>query len=626
MHDQHHLLRFSIGPVQPFIECARTLRDLWTGSYLLSWLTARAVAEVRAAGGEPLGAAIADLPLVRHHLDLLAAPTGAVPDERSQAALRRSCVPNVFLAWYDGRRCPDLPARLEGAVREEWRRIGDSVHDALHKRLKTVPPSEGDLVRDWDRGWRRQLSGHWDLRVLVQPPGTDWLGIASELRIPRRAGGDRDLLRVDILGSLAEAQKLIRHVRPSAERMDHRPKCQLTGEDEQMGGVHLSREGREAFWRLLTGQPLAGGERLRERERLGAPALVKRMAWACALSNSIDQDPRSARNRDTATVAASAWLRAAGLWEDLDRHGWSGQWLHAGDRSDPGEVAPLPAVQQRLREVQGRSGLGPPPRYYAVLMMDGDGVGLILSGAQTPASLDEIAGQLSNFALHRVPDLIAEFLGGDIDLNQPVYAGGDDVLALLPLIVPRNDGTIRTVIDLARGIANAFGDLKLDGANRPTMSAGLAVVHYKQDLRLAIQAARDAEQAAKRAGKNRLAISIVRRSGEHSTAIAHWDQAPTISNLVGTFCGSTATDRWTYQLRSELGALPDADAVDVELARLLSRSRDRMAPEHGFHEAWERLKSPRNGSCDTDPMKSRHNALGLIQSASFIARGSREDQ
>ena len=37
------MLSFKIGPVQPFIEAARTLRDLWSGSYLLSWLTAHAM-------------------------------------------------------------------------------------------------------------------------------------------------------------------------------------------------------------------------------------------------------------------------------------------------------------------------------------------------------------------------------------------------------------------------------------------------------------------------------------------------------------------------------------------------------------------------------------------------------
>ena len=34
--EQQSVLHFSIGPVQDFIETARTTRDLWTGSYILS--------------------------------------------------------------------------------------------------------------------------------------------------------------------------------------------------------------------------------------------------------------------------------------------------------------------------------------------------------------------------------------------------------------------------------------------------------------------------------------------------------------------------------------------------------------------------------------------------------------
>src|SRR6202035_1604331 len=40
------LLTFALGPVQPFIAAARTVRDLWTGSYLLSWLTFAAMRPV----------------------------------------------------------------------------------------------------------------------------------------------------------------------------------------------------------------------------------------------------------------------------------------------------------------------------------------------------------------------------------------------------------------------------------------------------------------------------------------------------------------------------------------------------------------------------------------------------
>lgn len=38
------ILHFTLGPVQGFIADARRTRDLWAGSFLLSWLTGQAMA------------------------------------------------------------------------------------------------------------------------------------------------------------------------------------------------------------------------------------------------------------------------------------------------------------------------------------------------------------------------------------------------------------------------------------------------------------------------------------------------------------------------------------------------------------------------------------------------------
>ena len=40
------LLLVQVGPVQEFIAQARSIRDLWSGSYLLSWLVAHAIAAI----------------------------------------------------------------------------------------------------------------------------------------------------------------------------------------------------------------------------------------------------------------------------------------------------------------------------------------------------------------------------------------------------------------------------------------------------------------------------------------------------------------------------------------------------------------------------------------------------
>ena len=75
------LLSFFLGPVQPFIEAARTVRDLWTGSYLLSWLTAAALREVLTGCGEDalISPALKDNRLVEAVLGKLS------PDYRDKA-------------------------------------------------------------------------------------------------------------------------------------------------------------------------------------------------------------------------------------------------------------------------------------------------------------------------------------------------------------------------------------------------------------------------------------------------------------------------------------------------------------------------------------------------------------
>src|SRR5262245_29795146 len=44
--DRSSLIAFWIGPAQPFIAGARSVRDLWLGSRILSWLTTRAMVPI----------------------------------------------------------------------------------------------------------------------------------------------------------------------------------------------------------------------------------------------------------------------------------------------------------------------------------------------------------------------------------------------------------------------------------------------------------------------------------------------------------------------------------------------------------------------------------------------------
>ncbi|MDK2972623.1 MAG: CRISPR-associated protein Cmr2 [Candidatus Sumerlaeota bacterium] len=627
---------FSLGPVQSAIQQARSVRDLWTGSYLIAWLTARAAAMALDKGAEFDDPQWADSVLVKFHRTGKA--IGLDADR-----LRRSSLPNTFqfTASGDEESAAKLAAAVEYAVHAEWRGIVQAVHDELAK---------AGLPGSWDAGWREQTDHVWTVRV-------DRLEVGPHLRDAARALGCGDeallaneaRLAGELLGRAGAAAKLLRPLRPHGGKDDTRPKCSITGEDAQMGPVGLSLGEFAAFWSGPMAKAVTdAGERLREGEHLGAPALVKRLAWACSLSRRLRQDPGGLRTTDTATIAAGPWLAKLRLadppipdeheylheWARVNHKAWSGQWLH---RDKDEERAP-DAVDAVIKDARNRHGA--PPAYYAAMMMDGDRMGERLRHC-SPEQYRDFTTLLSRFSLDNVPDLIQDYLQGPdgLGFNQPVYAGGDDVLALLPMWMPKQGEQLphQSAVGLAHAIQQAFGALGLPGSNDPaTMSAGIAIVHYKTDLREALDAARSAEKAAKNGGRNRAALTVMRRSGEHVTVPLPWSHVAVFEELVAAFADG-ASDRWAYRLRQVLDGLttplderhkpaPETfvDLIDAECARILGHAEGAREHRDLFVRAWDTFSHRGNGTPNTERAELQRNALTLIQSASFMARGREE--
>ncbi len=155
-------------------------------------------------------------------------------------------------------------------------------------------------------------------------------------------------------------------------------------------------------------------------------------------------------------------------------------------------------------EIAKRSGRAEPPLYLAVLHMDGDRMGLRLSGMTSFKQHQAFSRKLSEFAA--IAKKIVAHHAGEL-----VYAGGDDVLALLPL-----NTTLACADELQKALTAAMGD----GA---TASAGIAITAAGLPFDSALDDAREAEEIAKdEIGRNAL---VVRDS--RSTAIremgAYWD-------------------------------------------------------------------------------------------------------
>ena len=214
-----------------------------------------------------------------------------------------------------------------------------------------------------------------------------------------------------------------------------------------------------------------------------------------------------------------------------------------------------------------------PGTYYAFLLADGDSMGKAIDheAEKGPDRHQELSQKLATFS--ESVRSIVEHHGGWL-----IYAGGDDVLAFMPL---------HTVLQCAQTLANEFknqlkGFTSKEGTS-PTLSVGIAVIHHLQPLREALKLARDAEKSAKHVeGKDALAITMSKRSGSDLTIRGQWEGFySNVEKLLG-FCREDAIPEGTaFELRDLSLRLTEqtggADAatlqeiIKAEAKRILNR-------------------------------------------------------
>ena len=683
-------LSFALGPVQPFIEAARSVRDLWSGSALLSWLAFQAMKPIL----EQLGPTAFVFPALRGAplMDLwLRRVTGLgdrVPLPPRPARMAPS-LPHRFVVvvpWgEDGATAKALRLACLDAARDGWRRLTNAVRT-------TIDPKLAPVHRDWARLWDAQIDSALEFRVVVAPErelreerlarlvgepffSSAWpeaqkvREIGEAIPSDHRPGYGQDnagrwQAQMEVSARLMAAERSIRHVpETSGAGVGPAPaKCTLFGSWEQMGPVEF-RASRD-FWDRASNDISLEGVRIRSRERLCAVALTKRFAGPALLAQELEVTPPDLRFPDTLTVAAGEWLARAGIDPGEERsrgsRHWSGLWLLWRQRDEEDkdeEKKPDEDLWRRIREAREQH--GKPPAYYAVLALDGDEMGRWLTGDKTPelrrllhpklrdyfegieddranvglfarrpvgpALHAAISAALSTFASEVAPQIVAEHHG------TMIYSGGDDVLALCPVATAL--GCALALRDAFSGRDDPAGDgwrtcgdrRRITMGECASMSAGVVVIHYHDDLRIALETARAAERHAKNAGRNRLELVTARRSGETASAVCPWSCVPWFDELRKEFSAGVS-DRWTYRLRAELPALasglvPTA-AVQAEIRRLVDRGN---GESDGMGLKGDEVAKAFGRYCDSRGQSVHGEALRdfvtLLQSAAFMARG-----
>jgi len=493
------LLLFSIGPVQPLIAAARRIGDLWSGSYLLSYLASTALGEIArtfgpdhivfpSAWGQPL----IDLQLRDIYQNARITERGGDslwdqiwsddPDSRRRFLL--PSLPNRCLALLPSSKAPEFAGHLENTVREKLVEIGRSVDAYLEHKL----PKDGSGVsfhpERIEPQLRASLEVHW--QTLQLPRSLEEARSLDERFLPNAKNGAphparQSLDRLEWMwrsipstdhtsygintaegtawplayATLAWAHDAVKNTRSfnawSAQSSWNygvsENKDNLTGKEELVFAVDGEERARELGGKIARSQAA-----FRDNERLGALSLVKRLWHLAYLSDRYGFEPEEFRMPDT--------------------HQLSNHRPFATEKADEGTEEAAD--------------------YIAVIALDGDEMGKWIAGEKTPRLDEQLTQQVEDYFNKNLPDSAdagqisaKDFLASPRPLNPSfhlqfsealanfglhtagriveayngrlIYAGDDDVLALVPADDALN--CARSLRSAFRGEGAALGEL-----------------------------------------------------------------------------------------------------------------------------------------------------------------------
>jgi len=119
------LIKFQIGPVQDFIAQARSTRDLWSGSYLLSFLMASGIRALPRRGGELV------FPDRTDQLLLEDPETWRGLSGKSATKLLTPNLPNLFVAEICENPLNHIADQVVSAINETWNKIATACFETL---------------------------------------------------------------------------------------------------------------------------------------------------------------------------------------------------------------------------------------------------------------------------------------------------------------------------------------------------------------------------------------------------------------------------------------------------------------------------------------------------------------
>lgn len=499
---------FSIGPVQEFVSQARRTTDFWAGSFLLSWLSGVAMCAVRAQN--PSNNIVFPLPPD----DYLKWITGNPSPTQQGPMTRIGAIPNRFcaevIAPFSGKQVAD-------AVRCAW--IALARHTLTEDKLTLDEPSQNV----WERQIERMTAGLWDIQWVVVDEADvhaalDWRKNVRTHLPPAEPGQKCTLMQgwQELSGSPYQ------QVAAFWDRQRHRGMD--IGENEHLSAPawvkrrfvhhfwsfeaqidpHLALRG----WALQPGVPsthyLAAVPWLCSvLQKAGNDSAIQCFE-ACAKASGVSRGESNTRLRRM-DEAVDAFSRTSHRLPSL--HTFDGIAFFQDEIINNRELRSTADLLASLQALQASTDCVP-TKSYALLLMDGDSMGQHIEKSATSLA-----------------QALKQFIGGVDAIVQQcsgylVYAGGDDVFALLPV-----DGALPCATQLRRFYLQCFA--LFPEIVQPSISAAVVFAHYKTPLTQVINDAHVLldEVAKAQCGRDSLAVRVWKGSGQNLTWGRPWQRA-----------------------------------------------------------------------------------------------------
>lgn len=531
MTDTTPYFHFTLGPVQGFVAQARRTRDFWAGSFLLSWLAGVAICAVEKQGGKII------FPIPND--DFLKAILG----ENTNANPQQGGIPNRFMA--DISKCQDFDGSVvTQAVQQAWHAIADTVWEKDKGSLIQPGYPTGDI-------WQRQNAYFWDMSwVITEGRDTSALDKRKNFRTHTTSveggfkcmmmEGYQELSGADGKNSNTKRRNYWINLTQNIHSKD-------IGEDEELCAIaYIKRRFVHIFqnvqadiqiadktltvhgWKLPHNVPsvaymasvpwlkslLASEKSVLEQYRY-LISLLEEMSYV----TKIDFERSERRNHvqsiehliqhnqyDIKDMSFDGNIYYQTFWDNI------GNFV-ADKQNYDGKVDDYrPKIKSSLTKLYDDMNDFEPSPYYAILLMDGDSLGKQMSREERQPIISKA---LDNFT-QQAQKIVRENDGFLI------YAGGDDVLALLSL-----DDAMNAANQLRLAYAQCFEQASNETTRvYSTLSGAINYCHIGMPLTQVLIDSHDLlDKVAKDGtGRNALAVRVWKPSGQAVEWSMPWDK------------------------------------------------------------------------------------------------------